>query len=97
MPGRGGSVAAFHVGFGGKTSQRPLVCRFMKGAHWLLAVSRPLSPPWNLAVVLDGLSGPPLKPMEEVNLKHLSLKTVLLLALASAITQRYSHALSASF
>lgn len=48
------AIAAFHVGFRGKkASQHPLVCFFMKGAHRLLPVCRPLVPPWDLAVVLD--------------------------------------------
>ena len=79
------AISACHIGFGKDTaSQHPLVCRFMKGARRLLPVSRPLVPPWDLAVVLDGLKGLPLEPLEETELKHLSLKTVLLLALASA-------------
>ena len=47
-------------------------------------MSRPLAPPWDLAVVLEQLKGPPFEPPEGADLKHLSLKTVLLLALASA-------------
>lgn len=68
------------VGFEGKTaSQYALVCRFMKMAHRLLPIlSRLLTPPWNLY----GLSNPPFEPLEGVDLKHLSLKTVLLLVLA---------------
>ncbi|KAK0146249.1 hypothetical protein N1851_014446 [Merluccius polli] len=79
------AVAACHVGFGERTaSQHPLVCRFMKGARRLLPVSRPLVPPWDLAVVLEGLKGPPFEPLVGADLKHVSLKTVLLLALALA-------------
>ncbi|XP_029968087.1 uncharacterized protein LOC115403361 [Salarias fasciatus] len=89
------AIAACHVGFGGKTvSQHPLVCRFMKGARRLLPVCRPLAPPWDLAVVLNGLSRAPFEPLEEVSLKHLSLKTALLLALASAKRVSDIHALS---
>nr|XP_046244201.1 uncharacterized protein LOC124058723 [Scatophagus argus]XP_046244202.1 uncharacterized protein LOC124058723 [Scatophagus argus]XP_046244204.1 uncharacterized protein LOC124058723 [Scatophagus argus]XP_046244205.1 uncharacterized protein LOC124058723 [Scatophagus argus]XP_046244206.1 uncharacterized protein LOC124058723 [Scatophagus argus]XP_046244207.1 uncharacterized protein LOC124058723 [Scatophagus argus]XP_046244208.1 uncharacterized protein LOC124058723 [Scatophagus argus]XP_04624421 len=48
------AIAARHVGFRKQTtSQHPLVCRFMKGACRFLPVSRPLVPPWDLAVVLD--------------------------------------------
>lgn len=89
------AIAACHVGFDGKTAgQHPLVCRFMKGARRLLPVSKPLTPPWDLAVVLDGLASPPFEPLGEVDLKHLSLKTVLLLALASAKRVGDIHALS---
>ncbi|XP_034065716.1 uncharacterized protein LOC117542252, partial [Gymnodraco acuticeps] len=89
------AIAACHVGFEGKTaSQHPLVCRFMKGARRLLPVSRSLVPLWDLAVVLDGLTRPPFEPLEEADMKHLSLKTVLLLALASAKRVSDIHALS---
>ncbi|KAK5915714.1 hypothetical protein CesoFtcFv8_001280 [Champsocephalus esox] len=45
------AIAACHVGFEGKTaSQHPLVCRFMKGAHRLLPVSRSLVPLWDRAL-----------------------------------------------
>ena len=37
-----------------EASQHSLVCHFMKGARRLLHVSRPLVPPWDLAVVLEG-------------------------------------------
>lgn len=50
----------------------------------LIPVSRPLVPSWDLAVVLEGLKGPPFEPLQGTNLKFLSLKAVLLLALASA-------------
>lgn len=66
----------------------------MKGARRLLPVSRSLVPLWDLAVVLDGLTRPPFEPLEEVDMKHLSLKTVLLLALASAKRVSDIHALS---
>ena len=89
------ALAACHVGFGKQTaSQHPLVCRFMKGARRLLPVSRPLVPPWDLAVVLEGLKGPPFEPLEGADLKHVSLKTVLLLALASAKRVSDIHVLS---
>ncbi|XP_059199216.1 uncharacterized protein LOC131979287 [Centropristis striata] len=89
------AIAACHVGFGKLTvGQHPLVCRFMKGARRLLPVSRPLVPPWDLAVVLEGLRGPPFEPLEGADLKHVSLKAVLLLALASAKRVSDIHALS---
>ena len=89
------AIAACHVGFGRQTaSQHPLVCRFMKGARRLLPVSRSLVPPWDLAVVLEGLKGPPFEPLEGADLRHVSLKPVLLLALASAKRVSDIHALS---
>jgi len=47
-------------------------------------------------VVLEGLKGPPFEPLLGANLKHQSLKTVLLLALASAKRLSDMHALSVS-
>ena len=38
---------------------------------------------WNLSVVLYELTKPPFEPMRDTDLKHLSLKTAFLLALAS--------------
>ena len=41
-------------------------------------------PSWDLAVVLNYLMGPPFEPMEKASIKDLTLKTVFLVALASA-------------
>lgn len=55
------AVAACHTGFGDKTaSQHPLVCRFMRDACRHLPVSRPLTPPWDLGVFLEGFKGLPI-------------------------------------
>ena len=40
-------------------------------------------PKWNLSVVLNELTKAPFEPMKDTNLKHLTLKTAFLLALAS--------------
>ena len=79
------AISACHVGFGDKPAgQHPLVCRFMKGARRKLPVSRPLVPLWDLSVVLDALSHHPFEPLETVEMKFVSLKVVLLLALTTA-------------
>uniref|UniRef100_A0A1A8PZ04 ribonuclease H n=1 Tax=Nothobranchius rachovii TaxID=451742 RepID=A0A1A8PZ04_9TELE len=79
------AISARHLGFGKKLAgQHPLVCSFMRGARRLLPVSRPLVPSWDLSLVLSALSGPPFEPMDGLDLKILSLKVVLLLALVSA-------------
>ncbi|XP_070401406.1 uncharacterized protein [Nothobranchius furzeri] len=79
------AISARHLGFGKKLAGRhPLVCSFMRGARRLLPVSRPLVPSWDLSLVLSALSGPPFEPMDSLDLKILSLKVVLLLALVSA-------------
>ncbi|KAK0130871.1 hypothetical protein N1851_034445 [Merluccius polli] len=91
------AISACHIGFGDKTAgQHPLVCRFMKGARRLRPVSRNLTAPWDLSTVLDALSRPPFEPLQQVELKTLSFKTALLLALASAKRVSDIHALSVS-
>lgn len=54
----------------------------MKGMHKLLSVSRSLVAQWNLIVLLEGHKGPLFEPLQGTDLKFVSLKTVLLLALA---------------
>ena len=39
---------------------------------------------WDLSIVLEALSKPPYEPLREASLKHLTLKTVFLLTMASA-------------
>ena len=43
----------------------------------------PFLPQWDLDSVLEALSKPPFEPLREAFLKHLTLKTVILLAMAS--------------
>ena len=40
----------------------------------------PVLPQWDLGIVLEVLSKPPYEPLQEASLKHLTLKTVFLLA-----------------
>ena len=89
------AILSCHVGFGDKTAgQHPLVCQFMKGARRLRPVSRSLAAPWDLSLVPDALSRPPFEPLHQVELKFLSFKTALLVALASAECVSDIHALS---
>ena len=39
---------------------------------------------WDLGIFLEAVSKPPYEPLREASLKHLTLKTVFLLAMASA-------------
>ena len=71
-----------------------LLCQFMKGAWWMRPVSRSLTPPWDLTLVLEALSCAPFEPLQQVELKMLSFKTALLLALTSAKRVSDIHALS---
>ena len=45
----------------------------------------PILPQWDLGIVLEALSKPPCEPLLEACLKHLTLKSIFLLAMASAI------------
>ncbi len=51
-------------------------------------------PPWDLSTVLRVLEGPPIEPLQSLTLRVLSLKTALLLALASVKRVGDLHALS---
>ena len=64
------------------------------GFDGLRPVSKQLARSWDLAAVLDALSHPPFEPLDQVDLKVLSLKTALLLALASAKRVSDIHAFS---
>ncbi|XDV34342.1 hypothetical protein PO909_004509 [Leuciscus waleckii] len=89
------AISACHVGIDRNTiGQNPLVCRFMRGAQHLNRISKPLILPWDLSVVLNALSQPPFEPIHSVELKLLSLKSALLLALTTAKRVSELHALS---
>ena len=53
----------------------------------------PVLPQWDLGVVLEALSKSPYEPLRETSFKHLTLKTVFLLAMASAGRRSELHAL----
>ena len=53
----------------------------------------PVLPQWDLGIVLEALSKPPYEPLREASFKHLTLKTVFLLAMASAGRCSELHAL----
>ena len=53
----------------------------------------PVLPQWDLGVVLQALNKPPYLPLREASFKHLTLKTVFLLAMASAGRRSELHAL----
>ncbi len=78
------AIAAFHAPISGQSVGRDnsVVC-FLKGAR-RLNPPRPLTvPTWDLPTALRALKGPPFEPLQSANLRSLSLKTALLLALAS--------------
>ena len=55
----------------------------------------PVLPQWDLGIVLEALSKPPYEPLREASMKHLTLKTVFLLAMASA--ERHSELQALTF
>ncbi|XDV25906.1 hypothetical protein PO909_029732 [Leuciscus waleckii] len=79
------AIAAHHDAVEGKSlGKHDLILRFLRGA-------RRLNPPrnqhpvpsWDLTLVLRALQNPPFEPLHAVDLNILSMKTALLLALAS--------------
>ena len=54
-------------------------------------------PKWNLSVVLNELTKAPFEPMKDTDLKHLTLKTAFLLALASSKHRSKIHACVAQY
>ncbi|KAL0162423.1 hypothetical protein M9458_041819, partial [Cirrhinus mrigala] len=76
------AISAYHIPLGGSSVGRnPLVTRFLCGTLRLRPPVRPRVPPWDLTVVLEALCRPSFKPIEESLDCHLTVKTVLLLAL----------------
>ncbi len=66
-----------------KIGRNDLIIRFLKGARRLSPPRPSTLPTWDLALVLDALTGPVFEPIQSASLRALSLKTALLLALAS--------------
>ncbi len=78
------AVSAYNASLGGPSVGRnPLVTCFLRGALRLRPPVRSRIPPWYLAVVLEALCRPPFEPIEEITNRHLTLKTVFLLAVSS--------------
>ncbi|XDV48415.1 hypothetical protein PO909_017827 [Leuciscus waleckii] len=78
------AVAAFHTPLRvGTLGRHPLIVCFLRGARRMRPVIQPRVPTWDLAVVLEGLSLAPFKPLDEVSEKCVSLKVAFLLAITS--------------
>ena len=72
-----------------------LMSQFLKGAQQqTLRIKSQMVPPWDLERVLGALQHAPFEPIEAIELKWLSLKTALLLAVCSARRVGELHALS---
>ncbi|XDV41091.1 hypothetical protein PO909_010017 [Leuciscus waleckii] len=91
------AIGAYHIPLGGMSVGRnDLVIRFLRGAKRLNPPRPPAVPVWDLSMVLEAMKGAPFEPLQSIDLKHLSFKTVFLLALASVKRIGDLHALSVS-
>ncbi|XDV14355.1 hypothetical protein PO909_014626 [Leuciscus waleckii] len=78
------AIAAHHDAVEGKSlGKHDLIIRFLRGARRLNPPRPPLVPSWDLSVVLTALQSAPFEPLQSVELKSLSMKTALLVALVS--------------
>ncbi len=78
------AIAAFHAPISGQSVGRDsVVIQFLRGARRMNPLRPHTVPPWDLPTVLRALKGPPFEPLQSTSLRVLSLKTTLLLALAS--------------
>ncbi len=78
------AISTHHDPVEGKlVGKHNLVVRFLRGARRLNPPRPPSLPSWDLALVLRALITAPFEPLQSVELKFLSMKTLLLTALAS--------------
>ncbi len=78
------AISAYHDPVEGKSvGKHDLVVRFLRGARRLNPPRPPSLPSWDLALVLRALITAPFEPLQSVELKFLSMKSLLLTALAS--------------
>ncbi len=78
------AISTHHDPVEGKSvGKHNLVVRFLRGARRLNPPRPPSLPSWDLALVLRALVTAPFEPLQSVELKFLSMKTLLLTALAS--------------
>ena len=79
------SPAGYHI------SQSSDLNRLLSSFHRDRPKSSRKLPKWNLSVVLNELTKAPFEPMKDTDLKHLTLKTAFLLALASGKCRSEIH------
>ena len=79
------AISKFHNLIEGiAVGQHPRVTKFMRGAFLKNPPSRTLIPTWDVNIVLNFLRKSPFEPLQMASLQSLTLKTVFLVALASA-------------
>ncbi len=78
------AIADFHAPIAGRSVGRDrAVTQFLRGVRRMNPPRLRTVPPWDLPTVLRALKGPPFEPLQSSSLRVFSLKTALLLALAS--------------
>ncbi len=77
------AIAAFHAPIAGRSVGRLAVNQFLRGARRINPRRPRTVPPWDLPTLLKARKGPPFEPLQSTSFRALSLKTTLLLALAS--------------
>ncbi|KAI2647798.1 hypothetical protein H4Q32_031262 [Labeo rohita] len=78
------AIAAFHAPIADQSIGRNnLVVRFLKGSRRINPSRSHTIPTWDLSTVLRALKSSPFEPLSDADLKPLTLKTALLLALVS--------------
>lgn len=79
------AISAYHDPVDGrKVGEHPSIARLIKGVFNLRPPLKPVPPQWDLDVVLKALKGKPFEPLLKTSLKWITLKTVFLVALATA-------------
>ena len=89
------AISSRHVLVDGRTvGSHPLVSRYLKGVLRLRPPHATRVPSWDLPIVLEALCSPPFEPLEQADIRWLSVKTAFLLAITSAKRVGELHALS---
>ena len=79
------AISAFHDPLDGlKIGEHPSVSRVVKGVFNLQPPIKKVLPVWDLGLVLKALKGKPFEPLVNSSLKLFTLKTVFLVAMATA-------------
>ena len=90
------AISAVHNGFqdGSSIGSNPVISDLLKGMFNKRPPARRLAPSWSINDVLQSLTVPPFEPLHRAPLDALTLKTVFLIAAASARRRSEIHALS---
>ncbi|XP_077111814.1 uncharacterized protein LOC143767393 [Ranitomeya variabilis] len=87
-------ISALGALFNSDVAGNRWISRFISACERSKPIKVPQIPQWDLTLVLDALTQSPFEPLQTASLKHVSLKTILLVALVSARRVSDLHALS---